>query len=84
MKKRGGFGSMDPDCGTAAFLLRLNWLGGQARAAWHRANPCDVYVLPRRPSFTGKGTDATEYAWMVWGTGRGGRWSVLEVEGARS
>jgi len=64
----------------AAFLLRLNWLGGQRRAAFHRKYPSDVYVLPRRPSFVGKGTDATEYAWCVWGPGRGGRWSVLEVE----
>lgn len=26
----------------------------------------DVYVLPQRPSFTGKGTDSTSYAWFVW------------------
>lgn len=63
-----------------AMLLRLNWLAGQKRAAFHRAHPCDVYVLPKRPSFTPDGrTDATEYAWMVWGPGRGGRWSVLEL-----
>jgi hypothetical protein len=65
---------------TAAFLLRLNFLGAQSRADFHRAHPADVYVLPRRPSFTGGGTDATEYAWFVWGPGRGGRWSILDVE----
>ncbi len=65
--------------GTVAMLLRLPWLAGQKRAAWHRANQCDVYVLPKRPSFTGKGTDSCDYAWMVWGPGHGGRWSVLEA-----
>ena len=38
--------------GVVAMLLRLNFLGSQKRAAWHRAHPADVYVLPRRPSFT--------------------------------
>ncbi len=48
------------------FLLRLNFLGGAARAAfWHDHMP-DVYVLPNRPSFTGRGTDSTEYAWYHW------------------
>jgi hypothetical protein len=65
--------------GTVAALLRLGFLEGRSREAFHRAHPADVYVLPRRPSFTGKGTDATAYAWFVWGPGRGGRWSILEV-----
>lgn len=63
-------------------LLRLNWLAGIKRAAFHRANPADVFVLPRRPSFTGGGTDATEYAWFVWRPFGGGRWSILDVEGS--
>lgn len=62
-----------------AFLTRLNFLGSQKRAAFHRQHPCDVYVLPKRPSFTGGGTDATEYCWMVWGPGRGNRWFMLDV-----
>ncbi len=37
---------------TTCFLLRLNFLGSQKRAAWHRAHPSDLYVLPKRPSFT--------------------------------
>jgi hypothetical protein len=37
--------------GEVAFLLRLNWLGSAERAEFHRTNPCDVYVLPRRPEF---------------------------------
>ena len=52
---------------VVALLLRLNWLEGAKRAPWHHAHPASVYVLPNRPSFTGKGTDATAYAWFVWG-----------------
>lgn len=66
---------------TIAFPLRLSWLAGIKRAAFHRAAPADVYVLPRRPSFTPDGgTDSAEYAWFVWAPGRGGRWFVLDVE----
>lgn len=51
----------------AAFLLRLGFLGGQRRAAWwQKWQPAQIHVMPRRPSFTGAGTDATEYAWFVW------------------
>ena len=38
--------------GEVCFLLRLAWMAGQKRAAFHRAHPSDVFVLPRRPSFT--------------------------------
>lgn len=65
--------------GTVCFLLRLNWLASQKRAAWMRLNTPSVYVLPRRPSFTGKGTDATEYAWMVWQRGALPKVRILEV-----
>lgn len=51
---------------VVAMLLRLNWLGSQKRVAFLREYPPSVYVLPRRPSFTGGGTDACEYAWFVW------------------
>ena len=74
---------------TCCFLLRLNWLASKKRAAFHRAHPSDVFVLPRRPSFTNGGTDATEYAWFVWGPTdveeclnggfRGNRWFLLDV-----
>lgn len=57
------------ECSHVAMLLRLPWLASQKRAAWMRANTPAVYVLPRRPSFTGKGTDATDYAWMLWSFG---------------
>jgi hypothetical protein len=65
--------------GTVAALLRLGFLASKRRVALHRKHPADVYVLPRRPSFTGGGTDSSEYAWLLWGPGRGGRWSVLDL-----
>jgi hypothetical protein len=71
-----------PHGGTTAMLLRLGFLAGQRRVAWHRANSCDVYVLPKRPSFTGRGTDASDYGWMVYGPGRGGRLFWLNTEDA--
>ena len=73
--------------GCAAFLLRLNFLEGQARADFHRRYPAHVLVLPRRPSFTGTRTDATGYAWLLWGSNKGAvkpivpnRWDILDVE----
>ena len=51
------------------FLLRLNFLESKKRAAFWRSHPCDVWVLPKRPSFTSKGTDATGYAWFLFGPG---------------
>ncbi len=61
-------------------LLRLNWLAGIKRMGFHRVHPADVYVLPKRPSFTGDGkTDATEYAWFVWRRFAGGRWMILDL-----
>ena len=52
--------------GTCAMLLRLNWLASMKRAAFLKTHCPDVYVLPRRPSFTGGGTDATDYGWFLW------------------
>lgn len=43
---------MAGDRGTSALLLRLNWLGSQERAAFHRAHPADIFLLPKRPEFT--------------------------------
>ena len=48
------------------FLLRLNFLEGIRRSAFWQSHMPDVYVLSNRPSFTGKGTDATAYAWFRW------------------
>jgi hypothetical protein len=49
----------------AVMLLRLNYLASQKRSEFMRRHAPDVYVLPKRPSFTGKGTDSIEYAWFV-------------------
>lgn len=48
-------------------LLRLNWLASAEREPWMRTHTPSVLVLPDRPSFIGKGGDATDYAWLAWG-----------------
>lgn len=54
------------DC-DIIMLLRLNFLGSQKRYNfWSRHPVNNLYVLSKRPSFTGEGTDATEYAWFIW------------------
>ena len=66
---------------TTAMLLRINFLASARRAEFMRAHPPDVYVLPNRPSFTGRGTDSIDYAWFVWRSParrRAGRIMVLE------
>jgi hypothetical protein len=68
------------ECDTVFALLRLGFVAGQRRKAFWQAHPADVFVLPRRPSFTNDGkTDASEYAWFAWGPGRGGHWKRLDV-----
>lgn len=63
-----------------AFLLRLNFLESEDRHDLFRKHPCDVHVLPNRPSFRADGhTDATAYAWFEFGGGHGGRMSVLAL-----
>jgi SAM-dependent methyltransferase len=66
---------------VVCMLLRLPWIASQRRSEWHRENLCHINVLPRRPSFTGDGkTDATEYAWFLWGTKEAGKYSILTVD----
>lgn len=48
------------------FLLRLNFLESIKRHDFWQEFPVNqLYVLSKRPSFTGKGTDATSYAYFV-------------------
>jgi len=56
----------ESDC--VCYLLRLNYLGSSKRKPfWDKiGTPDKLLVLSKRPSFTGKGTDATEYAWFCW------------------
>lgn len=63
--------------GTVAMLLRLAFLASRKRVSFHQEHPSDLYVLSRRPSFTGGGTDSADYGWFVWGPGRGNRWFLL-------
>lgn len=48
-------------------LLRTNFLESKKRYDfWQKHHVNGLYVLSKRPSFTGKGTDATSYSWFVW------------------
>lgn len=56
----------EADC--VVYLLRLNYMGSKKRLDFWKENPPKkIIVLSKRPSFSGKGTDATEYAWFCWG-----------------
>lgn len=53
--------------GRLIFLLRTNFLESQKRFVWWQDKPpTRLFVLSKRPSFTGKGTDATSYSWFIW------------------
>jgi hypothetical protein len=68
----------------AALLLRLGFAESRTRYAFHRSYPSSMYVLAERPRFRTdtKGSDASGYAWFVWGrTSRPGMestWTVLD------
>ncbi|WP_137743416.1 hypothetical protein [Robertmurraya siralis] len=48
-------------------LLRLAFLESKKRYDFWKKHPVSkLYVLSERPSFTGRGTDATAYCFMVW------------------
>jgi len=51
-----------------AMLLRMGFLAGQQRQRelWSDHRPRCVWVLSKRPSFTGGGTDSTDYCWIWW------------------
>jgi SAM-dependent methyltransferase len=58
--------------GDIIFLLRLNFLEGQKRGGglWKEFPPSEVWVLSKRPSFTGdRRTDATAYMLIKWCSG---------------
>lgn len=53
--------------GRLIFLLRTNFLESKKRFEWWQNKlPNRLFVLSKRPSFTGKGTDATSYSWYIW------------------
>ncbi len=50
-----------------AYLLRASILASRRRASlWGAYPPAAVYQLVQRPSFTGGGTDSSDYVWVVW------------------
>ena len=52
---------------TVIMLLRINFLGAQARYNfWKMFPPDGLCILSKRPSFTGQGTDSIDYAWFIW------------------
>ena len=66
-----------------AFLLRAGFLEakrGSERDEFLEEHKPDVYLLGRRPRFTGDGGgDSATYAWLVWGPGRGERFVRLRA-----
>lgn len=71
--------SLVRDGGHVAFLLPLSFLGGpRSRREFWRDLPLRALaqIIPR-PSFTGGGTAAQEYALMVWRKGFRGRGDIL-------
>lgn len=53
--------------GYVIYLLRLNFFGTQSRAEFFKYHmPKYTVVSSKRPSFTKRGTDSTEYAHFVW------------------
>lgn len=60
-------------------LLRTSFLESKNRYEfWQRYPLNGLYVLNKRPSFTGHGTDATNYAWFVWNNSEKQTIKVLE------
>ena len=48
-------------------LLRLSFLASKKRYNLFKYYPLtSLFVLVKRPSFVGKGTDNSEYGWFVW------------------
>jgi hypothetical protein len=48
------------------YLLRLSFLGSKGRKPFWRENTPTHQMVIDRPSFTGNGTDNSEYAWFCW------------------
>lgn len=66
---------------VVTMLLRVDFLGSAERRWFWRLEGADptIRVLPDRPSFDGKGTDSSTYAWFIWGADLSGhRVEVLD------
>lgn len=63
---------------VSAFLMRVNFLGAKKRRDFTAETKPGLFISPNRPSFTGWGGDATEYAWFLYGDAAwAGAWTVL-------
>ena len=62
---------------AVCMLLRINFLASELRCEWMQEHTPDIFVLPNRPSFRGKGTDACEYAWFLWDKHSNGKITIL-------
>ena len=48
-------------------LVRTAFLESKSRYEFWQQHPLSgLYTLSKRPSFTGKGSDATSYSWFIW------------------
>lgn len=64
--------------GVVAMLMRSTFLIPKVRRSLRDDFGLpDKYELEKRPSFNRSGTDATEYAWLVWSPKKAGRYSVI-------
>lgn len=62
---------------TVILLGRLSLLETKERHDFWQKHTPDVYVMSKRPSFTGGGTDSCAYAWFVWHENNAGKWFVI-------
>jgi hypothetical protein len=64
--------------GFVAFLLRITFLAGQGRVPLYRRFPIWAFQpIAGRPSFTGGGSDPSEYGLFVWRVGHRGDGLIL-------
>jgi SAM-dependent methyltransferase len=65
--------------GHLAFLLRISFLASQARVALYREHPLRAFwPIAGRPSFTGGGSDTSEYGLFLWR--KGDRWPGVMMQ----
>lgn len=77
-------GKMLKEARHVVVLLKLSFLASASRNEFMRRCTPDVYVLPQRPSFDGRGTDSADYCWCHWAPHRAtgaARIVVLPVSG---
>lgn len=66
--------------GTVAVLLRIGFAAGDCRRGFWSTHKADMAILAKRPSFEkirNSSTDASEYAWFIFGPTATGWWFRL-------